>query len=91
MDSPDNYGMKIIAIGSVLSEVTQQARNTLNYWTGKIKSPGLLQIIIVFIPYDIKTNFLLANGPQYFLCLEQKKKGTLQLNLLIVFWALSYD
>lgn len=75
MDSPDNYVVKIIAIGSALSEMTQQARNTFNYWNIKIKSPTLLQIIIAFIPYNKTTNFYLADCPQYFLCLKQKKNA----------------
>jgi len=50
MASSDNYGVKIIAIGSALSGMTQQARNAFNYWNIKIKSPTLLQIIIAFVP-----------------------------------------
>lgn len=49
MDSPGNYSVKIIKIYSALTEVTQQAMNTFNYWDIKIKSPTKLQIIIAFI------------------------------------------
>lgn len=40
MDSSSNYSVKIIAIRSALTEMTQQARNTFNYWNIKIKSPS---------------------------------------------------
>lgn len=73
MDSRDNYGVKIIAISSAHSKMTQQARNTFNYWNLKIKSPTLQQIIIAFIPYNINIIFYLADCPQYFLCLKHTK------------------
>lgn len=68
--------------------MTQHTRNTFNYWNVTINSPNLLEAVIAFIPYNINTNFYLADCPEYVLCLKKKRKKCLAIEFVYCFLSL---